>query len=98
MSNRYAYLLVFNPLFGTTREVREYVDSRPEILNWQIVLPNTMLLVSDYSAGDLTQILHSLRRRDGARFMIIDVNTDKNGWLPKTAWTFMNHPKAVGEE
>lgn len=100
MATRYAYLLAYNDAFGDRDSVKQFLDGRPEILNWTYVLPYSFFVVSELSAKDLTQVLHEHRAtRNGlARFIVIDVDTDKSGWLPRKTWTFMNHPRAAGEK
>ena len=63
---RYAYLLAFDDAFGTMDEVRSFIDSQPEILNWLTSMPNTFFIVSELSATDLQKIFREFAksRRD----------------------------------
>lgn len=96
--NRYAYLLVFDVTVGTLEEVSKFLDKREDIFqNWMTILPNSFFVISDKSATELSDVFRTFTE-DKGRFIILDVNTDRNGWLPKTAWNFVKKPKAVWEE
>ena len=95
--NRWAYILVFDDKLGTRQEIQNYLDTRPEILNWFACMTNAIFIVSDQTATSLQQIVSQFNKND-AYFVILDVKTDKNGWLPKAAWNFMNNPKANWEK
>jgi hypothetical protein len=93
---RYAYLLVFDDAAGTMNAVRSFIDSRPEILNWYTCMPNTFFMVSELPAADLTKLFREFTKDQG-RFIIVDLATDRNGWLPSKAWEFIRNPKAASE-
>jgi hypothetical protein len=91
--NRYAYLLVFDSNIGTEKEVSKFLDEREDIFqNWMTVLPNSFFIVSDKSAKEIADVFRSLTQNNG-RFIVLDVETDRNGWLPKKAWEFIKNPK-----
>jgi hypothetical protein len=60
------------------------------------VLPNSFFVISGKSATEVSDVFR-LFTKDKGRFIILDVNTDRNGWLPKKAWDFVRHPKAISE-
>ncbi len=93
---RYAYILVYNDEVGTKDAVRSFIDSRPEILNWYTCLPNAFFIVSELTATQLQEIFRTFTK-DKGRFIIADLATDRNGWLPQKAWEFIRNPKAVEE-
>ena len=96
-TTRYAYLLVFNSRVGTVQEVSAFLDEREDVFqNWITTLPNSFFVVSDRSASELSEVFRSFTK-DKGRFIILDVDTDRNGWLPKKTWNFIKEPKPFWE-
>ena len=86
----WAYLFVFSPELGTTEDVHAFVDKHPNILHWYRCLPNSYFLVSDLSAKGLSA---EVRAALGVgRFVILDTATDRDGWLPREVWSFLQKP------
>src|SRR5260370_24557170 len=96
--NRWAYILVFDDRLGTRKEIQDFLDKRPEVLHWYACMSNAIFMVSDQTASTLAGILKEFNGAKNSNFIILDVKTDKQGWLPRRAWDFMNNPKAVGEK
>ena len=84
-----AYLLIYDHEVGTREEVREFLDEQPEILHWRHDLPNTFYLISDQSAKGLYEIFQNFNREHGG-FLISEVGSNRQGWLPRKTWTFLN--------
>jgi len=82
------YIIVFSDSVGTKNEIKEFIDSRSEFTNWYLCMTNGIFVKSNCTAKEITQILLELTKENG-RFLVLDVNTDKSGWLPKKAWEFM---------
>ena len=82
------YILVFSDPVGTKDEVKAFVDSIDEVSNWYLCMSNAIFIRSKYDAASLTAIFREFTN-DKGRFMIIDLDTDRSGWLPKRAWEFM---------
>ncbi len=95
--NKWTYLLVFDDAVGTRREVLDFLDRQPEILNWYTCLSNAVFIVSTKTAGELTKLFRSFTS-DKGRFVILDTDTDRNGWLPKKAWDFISERKLAEDE
>ena len=95
---KYAYLLVFDSTIGALEEVSKFLDFREDIFyNWITILPNSFFVISDKSATELTKVFREFTQ-DKGRFIILDVETDRNGWLPKKTWDFLNDPKPIGQK
>ena len=89
------YLFAFNDLMGTQKAVTDFLDTRPEILNWCSVLPHSLLIVSERTVHQLLQIVN--QAFPGRNFLISKVSSHEiNGLLPKFAWDFINYPKSSG--
>jgi hypothetical protein len=88
----WSYVLVFDELFGSHDQVRDFLDSRREIVDWQSFLPYAFFFVSRLTAEGLTRLIIEHYWKSG-RFLILDTNTDKSGLLPGPAWDLMYRPE-----
>ena len=89
------YLFSFNATMGTRQQVLTYLDSLPQVLNWYAVLPEAVIIISRQSSSKLSDLIH--QRYPLSYFIIAEIPRDNNnGWLPKTAWDFINNPKSSG--
>ncbi len=95
--NRWAYILVFDDGLGTRKEIQDFLNTRSEVLNWYACMTNAIFIVSDKTATTLQRIISEFNANKGANFIILDVATDRQGWLPKKAWEFISKPKATWE-
>jgi hypothetical protein len=86
---RKAYLLVYNDEVGTREQVRTYIDSLAQVINWRIELPNSMYLISESSAEDLATLFRKFTL-DKGRFLITELGPNRQGWLPPDSWTLFN--------
>lgn len=93
---KWAYVFVYDEKFGTREEIKNFLDSRPEVLNWYYCMSNSFFLVSNKTATTLQQLISGINKNN-AYFIILDAKTDKNGWLPRKIWEFLNTPKGVNE-
>ena len=82
------YILVFSSSVGTREQVKEFIDSREEILTWYLCMSHAIFIRSNQDATGLQKIFKEFTR-DRGRFIILDCQTDRNGWLPKNAWAFL---------
>jgi hypothetical protein len=95
--NRWAYILVFDDALGTRKEIQDYLDTRPEVLNWYASMSNAIFIVSDKTAATLQKAISQFNAGKNAHFIVLDVKTDRQGWLPAKAWEFISNPKASWE-
>jgi len=95
--NKWTYLLVFDDAVGTRREVLDFLDKRPEMLDWYACLSNAVFIVSTKTASELTSLFRSFTS-DKGRFVILDTDTDRNGWLPRKALDFIGGRQAAQDE
>jgi hypothetical protein len=88
----WAYVIIISDV--PTQEFTATIDQHSaEVANWMSVLPNTIFVVSPLSARDLGAFLRRTFPGRLSRFLILDADTDRAGWLPKNAWEFLAHPK-----
>jgi hypothetical protein len=84
------YILVFSDEVGTREAVKRFLDSRDEVMTWYYCMSNAIFIPSTYTAKDLQKMFRQFTN-DKGRFMILDCNTDRDGWLTKDAWKFMRN-------
>lgn len=82
------YIIVFSDSVGKSDQVKEFVDSRDEVINWYLCMSNAIFVRSWESSEGLSDMLREFTK-DKGRFIVLDVDTDRQGWLPKKAWSFM---------
>lgn len=74
-----AYLLIYDDEVGTRKEVRKFLDERPEVLHWRFDLPNTFYLVSELSAEALYGIFQNFNQERAAFSSVKSARTHKAG-------------------
>lgn len=89
----WAYLLVFNDELGSRSSVQQYLDSLAEVTYWYSCLPSAIFITSTATAGQLSEkIKQKFGTGNGKRFFITEVHSDRQGWLPKSAWHMLTNP------
>jgi hypothetical protein len=84
-----AYLLVYNDRLGSRERVKQCLNEMSEVLTWRFDLPHSFYIVSDEDANALSK---SIRARIGAgRFIIVEITSNKAGWLPPDTWYLLNN-------
>jgi hypothetical protein len=87
-----AFLLTFDTTQTSRKDVIEVIDSLSEIVNWYAFLPASLCLVSRLSAADLSRVIRS--RLPDLRFIVVQLGKgQRQGWLPRSAWDFINDPR-----
>lgn len=84
-----SYVFIYNSGVGTRDEVRNFIDSLPEILDWRIELPNTFYLITELSADQLADKIRTINKNNGF-FLITEVHHNRQGWQSRDAWNFIS--------
>lgn len=87
------FLFTCTPEFGGMAELTEFIDARPEIVNWLRFSQTHFLLVSEMTANELADLLLQFNPARTGRFIVVETTGDRNGWLPENAWNLMANPK-----
>jgi hypothetical protein len=74
---------------------QKFLDTRKEILNLSSCFPNGVFVVSSHSSTDLTLIFQTFFL-PGDNFFLGELGEDKNGFMPKPLWDFINFPSSSG--
>ena len=86
---RKSYLFAYNDVIGSREEIKTYLNSLPQILNWRYELPNSFYLVSELSADESADLILKFTNKKGF-FIVTELNPNKQGWLPKKSWAVIN--------
>lgn len=81
------YILLYNNSLGNEEDVKSFLDSISEIINWRTDIMNTFLLKSKLEANQIADIF--IKQKPNARFFISEISSNRQGWLPKDAWNFI---------
>jgi hypothetical protein len=87
----WVYAISFDDREISRNDLIEEIDEMPEIGNWYTCMPTVVFVVASISASELSKKLRE--KIDIERFLVLDVDTDRNGRLTKAAWKFMNDAK-----
>lgn len=86
------YIISFYQQDVSEDELAEYLDTKSEVLNWQIALPNTIFIVSKRKAKYLTKLIEK-KFADGL-FLVAEYNAqNSDGLLSEDMWEFLNNPE-----
>ena len=89
-----SYLLVADTTQGNLDELIAGLDRAPEFVNWYKFMPGAIALVSPLDVNEADARLRELFPRRRHLLVRLERGT-KNGWLPRSAWQFMNEPSAA---
>lgn len=90
------YLFVVDSSTMSRTDALEIIDQLPEVVNWQTILPDAAVLISPLRASDLHRVLHD--KFQSKKYIITLLESGKKaGWLNRSAWEFMNHPKSADD-
>ena len=88
---RKSYMLIYSDSLGSRDEVKDCLNSLSEVLTWRYDMPNSFYIVSDYTAN---QIAKSIQDSIGnGRFLVTEISSNKQGWLPPESWYLINEKK-----
>jgi hypothetical protein len=87
----YSYVVLVHGV--SPSEFTTIIDRYPdEVPNWYSPFPGAILVVSGMSATNLTTFIRS-KVPSIKYILVLDTNTDRNGWMPKKAWEFIKNPR-----
>ena len=84
-----AYIFIYDDDVGTRSEVKDFIDSLPEVLFWRYDMPHSFYLVSEHSASEIADKISAMTEHEG-RFLVAEINSNKQGWLPRRTWRLLN--------
>ncbi len=83
-----AYILVFSASRDRD-EVKEFLNSRSDILNWYMCFRQAVFLLSTSTADELANAYHETFADEARRVFITHIDRDRNGWMPKRGWELL---------
>ena len=87
MEHKWCYLLTFNETASSHECMKSFLDRTPEILDWHSPMHMSFFVVYSFTASTLTELIRT-HMKDKGRFIVVDLATDRSGWLAKTSWDF----------
>ena len=97
----WAYLIIFDDKLGTREDVQRFLDSMEEVRFWHSSLPNCVFFSCSLTADTIAKkVVHHFGDPDirRYRFMVAEVHSDRQGWLPKNVWRFFRNPTLTNGE
>lgn len=88
----WAYIVVFDDSIHRKNMI-DALDTMSGVGNWYACMPNAVFAVSNVSAGTLSKRIREAI--EVKHLIVLDMETDHQGWLPKKAWEFINTPRPV---
>lgn len=89
------FAINFSPSQIDRQFLLDFLDTRPEILNWLAVNESLVLVVSSISTYQLQEIINTAF--PSLSFFIFFIHKDEiNGRQSPNVWDFINHPKSSG--
>lgn len=90
-----AFLLSFNDSVVARKTMLDFLDTRPEVVNWYAPLQGAVFIISNSDARGLGVLIHAAYPI--LYFVIAELPRGYNdGFLPAAAWQFINDPKSSG--
>ena len=87
-----AYIVSFYQQEISDDELVEFLDSRDEILNLHMEIPNTVFVVSNKNAQSLSRLIE--KEFPESSFIVAEyVPYNSDGLLDEESWNFLNDPE-----
>lgn len=85
------YLMVYSDKLGDRETVKRILGLMPEISHWRYDMPHSFYLLSEASAQELVSSMVShLGQASSKRFIIAEITDNRQGYLPRETWNFIN--------
>ncbi len=81
------YILIYNAVLVPEEEMKDLLNKASFISDWRTDIINTFLIKSDHSADEIADFL--IAEKPNVRFLVSEINQNRQGWLPKDSWSFM---------
>jgi hypothetical protein len=87
-----AYIISCDEEYLSENDLVSYLDTKREVLNWLIPMPNTIFIISKRDAGFIARLIR--KKFPGGLFIVTQYNPDSaDGLLAEDMWDFLNSPK-----
>lgn len=91
------YLLVYSDSIGDREVVKRILGAMPEVKHWRYDMPHSFYLWSEASAQELvTSFVSHINQATSKRFIISEITSNKQGYLPRDTWKFINQTTNIG--
>lgn len=87
-----AYLISFWQEDIYEDALTSYLDTRPEVVDWMVLMPNTISVVANCTARAITKLI--AENFPSSFFIVAEYNPqNSDGLLSEEAWEFLNNPE-----
>lgn len=80
------YLLAYSDTLGTEDQVKQWLNSIPEVTHWRRDIPHAFYVVSTADAKSLSEKLRVASGKSDGRFIITEIPSDSWGYLTPDSW------------
>lgn len=87
---RRVYLLVYSNVIGDRDVMKGILNNIEGVLDWRFDMPNSFYVISEMDACTLVDRIHANIHSESCRFFITEISTNRQGYLPKDTWEFIN--------
>jgi len=85
------YIFVYGNAMGSREEIKQYLDSIPEIKIWRYELPNCFFIISKEGARFISDEIKKNKHGDES-FLITEIHSSNYwGWLTDESWHIIQH-------
>ncbi len=86
------YLLIFRDLNYSENDIKQYLDTLSEILDWYAYFQNSIFIISESNSDILAEKI--CKKFKSLDFLITEIPMNNNqGMLTKDLWQFINNPE-----
>jgi hypothetical protein len=88
------YLLAFSDSLGTQDQVKNWLNSIPEITTWRFDMPHSFYMISELDAKTIAEKLRRASGHDKGRFIVTEIPANSWGYLTGESWYMIQKLKA----
>lgn len=89
----HVYLLLYGNKTGDREDIKNVLNSIPEVLHWRYDMPNSFYIKSEKTASELCKLFTQSLNKNSKRFLITEITDNTQGYLLKETWNFINNQK-----
>lgn len=87
------YLLAFSDSLGTQEQIKNWLNSIPEVSTWRFDMPHSFYIISDSDAKTIAEKLRSASGKNDGRFIVTEIPANSWGYLTGESWYLIQNLK-----
>jgi hypothetical protein len=88
-----AFLLAFSDSLGTQEQVKNWLNSIPEVSTWRFDMPHSFYIVSGADAKTIAEKLRVASGHEKGRFIVTEIPSNSWGYLTDESWYLIQNLK-----